>query len=111
MNSVEQIVIAGHLKAVDEVSLLAKKSGAKKVVTLPVSAPFHSPLMKPAEIKLQKELGKIIFKDHQFPVISNVDVRPITMASFVSEALVRQVCSPVRWSETISKLANDGNLQ
>ena len=108
MNSIEQIVIAGHLKAVEEVSLLAKKSGAKKVVTLPVSAPFHSPLMKPAEIKLQKELKKTAFRDHQFPVISNVDVKPITMASSLCETLVRQVCLPVRWSETMHYLVEQG---
>ena len=108
INSIEQIVIAGHLKAVEEVSLLAKKSGAKKVVTLPVSAPFHSPLMKPAEIKLQKELKKTAFRDHQFPVISNVDVKPITMASSLCEALVRQVCLPVRWSETMHYLVEQG---
>ena len=108
MNSIEQIVIAGHLRAVEEVSLLAKKAGAKKVIALPVSAPFHSPLMKPAEIKLRKELEKTAFRDHQFPVISNVDVRPITMSSFVCEALVRQVCSPVRWSETMHYLVDQG---
>ena len=78
------------------------------MVTLPVSAPFHSPLMKPAEIKLQKELEKTAFRDHQFPVISNVDVKPITMASSLCEALVRQVCLPVRWSETMHYLVEQG---
>ena len=57
---------------------------------------------------LRKELEKTAFRDHQFPVITNVDVRPITISSFVCEALVRQVCSPVRWSETMHYLVDQG---
>ena len=104
MNSIEQIVIAGHLKAVEEVSLLAKKSGAKKVVRLPVSAPFHCSLMKSAEIKLQKELEKTEFVDHQYPVISNIQARPLTTGPLAREALIRQVCSPVMWADTMQYL-------
>jgi len=104
INSHEQIVIAGHLKAVEEVSQLAKEGGAKKTVMLPVSAPFHCPLMKPAEINLKKELEKTEFMDHQYPVISNIQARPLTTGSSACDALVRQVCSPVRWAETMQYL-------
>jgi len=101
INSHEQIVVAGHLKAVEEVSELAKEGGAKKIIMLPVSAPFHCPLMKPAEINLKKELEKTEFFDHQYPVISNVQALPLTKGSSACDALVRQVCSPVRWAETM----------
>ena len=104
INSHEQIVVAGHLKAVEEVSRLAKEEGAKKSVMLPVSAPFHCPLMKPAEINLKKELEKTEFADHQYPVVSNIQARPLTTGSSACEALIRQVCSPVRWAETMQYL-------
>jgi [acyl-carrier-protein] S-malonyltransferase len=104
INSHEQIVIAGHLEAVEEVSQLAKEGGAKKTAMLPVSAPFHCPLMKPAEINLKKELEKTEFMDHQYPVISNIRARPLTTGSSACDALVRQVCSPVRWAETMQYL-------
>ena len=104
INSHEQIVIAGHLKAVEEVSQLTKEGGAKKTIMLPVSAPFHCSLMKPAEINLKKELEKTEFMDHQYPVISNIQARPLTTGSSACDALVRQVCSPVRWAETMQYL-------
>ena len=104
INSHEQIVIAGHLKAVKEVSRLAKEEGAKKSIMLPVSAPFHCPLMKPAEINLKKELEKTKFIDHQYPVVSNIQARPLTSGFSACEALIRQVCSPVRWAETMQYL-------
>jgi len=106
INSHEQIVIAGHLKAVEEVSQLAKEGGAKKTTMLPVSAPFHCRLMKPAEINLKKELEKTEFMDHQYPVISNIQARPLTTGSSACDALVRQVCSPVRWAETMQYLSD-----
>jgi [acyl-carrier-protein] S-malonyltransferase len=104
INSQEQIVVAGHLRAIEEVSRLAKNEGAKKSVILPVSAPFHCSLMKSAEIKLQEELEKTEFFDHQYPVISNIQAKPLTTGSFAREALIRQVCSPVMWAETMQYL-------
>ena len=104
INSHEQIVIAGHLEAVEEVSQLAKEGGATKTAMLPVSAPFHCPLMKPAEINLKKELEKTKFMDHQYPVISNIQARPLTTGSSACDALVQQMCSPVRWAETMQYL-------
>ena len=101
LNSPVQTVIAGHKEAVEKVSIDALTAGAKKAVALPVSAPFHSVLMKPAEIKLQKELIATKFYDLSFPVINNIEAKPITKGSDARESLVKQVCSPVRWSETM----------
>ena len=101
INSPVQTVIAGHKEAVEKVSIDALTAGAKKAVALPVSAPFHSVLMKPAEIKLQKELIATKFYDLSFPVINNIEAKPITKGSDARESLVKQVCSPVRWSETM----------
>ncbi len=108
LNSPEQIVIAGHKEAVENVSESAKQAGAKKSVILPVSAPFHCSLMKPAEIKLQTELEQTTFQDLQVPVISNVEAQPVTRGSEARQALVRQVCSPVRWLETMKYMVGQG---
>ena len=108
LNSPVQIVIAGHKEAVEQVSEKALKAGAKKAVLLPVSAPFHSALMKPAEIKLQKELEQTKFYDLSYPVITNIEAKPITKGSEARSALVKQVCSPVRWSETMQVLVDQG---
>ena len=101
LNSPVQTVIAGHKESVDKVSKDALAAGAKKAVLLPVSAPFHSALMKPAEVKLQKELEETEFNDLSFPVINNFEAKPITKGKEARESLVKQVCSPVRWSETM----------
>lgn len=108
MNSPEQTVIAGNLSAVEKVSADAKVAGAKKVVPLPVSAPFHCSLMKSAEVKLQKELEKTTFNDFAFPVITNVDAEAINAGSRARSALVRQVCSPVLWVDTMKQLVSHG---
>ena len=101
LNSPVQTVIAGHKEAVETVSKDALTAGAKKAVVLPVSAPFHSALMKPAEIKLQKELEATEFNDLSFPVINNIEAKPIVKGNHARESLVKQVCSPVRWCETM----------
>jgi len=108
LNSPEQIVIAGHKESVESVSEKAKQSGAKKSVILPVSAPFHCSLMKPAEIKLQAELEQTEFQDLKIPVISNVEAKPVSKGNDARQALVRQVCSPVRWLETMQYMADQG---
>ena len=108
LNSPEQTVIAGHKEPVEKVSQVAKESGAKKAVMLPVSAPFHCPLMKPAEIKLQQELEKTDFQDPSFPVITNVEAKPNSKGEEAKAALVKQVCSPVRWAETMQAIAGQG---
>ena len=101
LNSPIQNVIAGHKECVEKVSEDALAVGAKKTVMLPVSAPFHSALMKPAEIKLQKELKDTAFYDLSFPIINNIEAKPITLGVDARESLVKQVCSSVRWSETM----------
>lgn len=108
LNSPEQTVIAGHKAPVEKVSREARKSGAKKAVMLPVSAPFHCSLMKPAEIKLQRELEKTKFQDLSFPVITNVEAKPNSKGDEAKEALIRQVCSPVRWAETMKVITGRG---
>ena len=101
LNSPIQTVIAGHTECVEKVSKDALAAGAKKTVMLPVSAPFHSALMKPAEIKLQKELKDTEFYELSFPVINNIEAKPITLGIDARDSLVKQVCSAVRWSETM----------
>ena len=106
LNSPVQTVIAGHKEAVETVSKDALTAGAKKAVLLPVSAPFHSALMKPAEIKLQKELEATEFYDLSFPVINNIEAKPIVKGNDARESLVKQVCSPVRWCETMQYIVD-----
>ncbi|QPJ63289.1 MAG: ACP S-malonyltransferase [Candidatus Nitronauta litoralis] len=106
LNSPEQIVIAGHKDAVEKLCQAAKPAGAKRSVLLPVSAPFHSSLMKPAEVRLKEELDKTEFRDMEVPVISNVDATPKTRGDDARQALVQQVCAPVRWVETMQVLVD-----
>ncbi|MBI4384387.1 MAG: ACP S-malonyltransferase [Nitrospinae bacterium] len=108
MNSPEQTVIAGNREAVERASEEALQAGAKRAVALPVSAPFHCPLMKPAEVKLRQELEKAEFRDLEFPVVANVDAKPVLKGGEAREALVRQVCSPVRWVDTMKYLVEQG---
>ena len=106
LNSPEQTVIAGHKEPVEKVAQEAKELGAKKSILLPVSAPFHCSLMKPAEIKLQKELETTNFQDLSFPVITNVGATPNTNGVEAKEALRQQVCSSVRWVETMKYIVD-----
>ena len=106
MNSPIQVVVAGHKEAVEKLADEASKAGAKKSVLLPVSAPFHCSLMKPAEIKLKAKLEEIAFKDSKFPVVTNVDCEPVSDGEKARDSLVRQVCSPVRWTDTMAHLVN-----
>lgn len=104
-NAPEQTVIAGTAGAVAKAAEILKAKGAKRVLPLPVSAPFHSALMKPAEEKLTPHLEKATWSAMAFPVVTNVDVVPNSDASAARDALKRQVCSSVRWVETVSLLA------
>lgn len=108
LNSPEQTVVSGHKKAVEELSLEAKQAGAKRAVLLPVSAPFHSSLMKSAEIKLREELEKTEFLDLSYPVITNTDVEANYAGYKAKDALARQVCAPVRWVETMQYIVDQG---
>jgi [acyl-carrier-protein] S-malonyltransferase len=108
LNSPTQTVIAGTASAVQRAVELAKSRGARKALPLPVSAPFHSSLMKSAEDKLSSDLSHIQFRDLQFPLINNADAAELRSRAFVAGSLSRQVCSPVRWTETIQKLIGLG---
>jgi len=107
-NSPGQVVIAGHKAAVERAGLLCKEAGAKRVLPLPVSVPSHCALMKDAADKLALLLENINFNTPQIPVVNNVDVVIETSSDAIKTALIKQLYSPVRWSETINKLANDG---
>jgi len=107
-NAPGQIVIAGTTAAIDRAIEIAKKKGIRRALLLPVSAPFHSALMKPAEEKLRPILEQAHFKDLWVALVSNVDASPIGTATAVRNALVRQVASPVRWMESVQKMVAMG---
>ncbi|NQY63892.1 MAG: ACP S-malonyltransferase [Alteromonadaceae bacterium] len=107
-NSPGQVVIAGHKNAVERAGLLCKEAGAKRVLPLPVSVPSHCALMMPAAEQLAIELKAIEFNEPNIPVINNVDVIAQTSASAIKDALVRQLYSPVRWTETVNKFSSMG---
>ena len=107
-NSPEQTVIAGKKDAVEKAAKIAQDTGAKKVVMLPVSAPFHTSLMKPAEEKLSIELDKLNFNRLNLPVITNVDAREIRNGDDARSSLKRQVSNPVRWVESMKLMLDNG---
>jgi [acyl-carrier-protein] S-malonyltransferase len=104
-NSPEQTVIAGTAAGVAKAGEILKSKGAKRVLPLPVSAPFHCALMKPAEENLSPFLDAAGFRDLSIPVVNNADADVETAAAAAREALRRQVCSPVRWVESVRRLA------
>jgi [acyl-carrier-protein] S-malonyltransferase len=101
LNTPEQTVIAGHLSAIEQASAALKAAGAKRVVSLPVSAPFHSSLLKNAAHQLGEFLNTLSIKTPTIPFVNNVDVQIETDTLKIRDALVRQACSPVRWIETV----------
>lgn len=107
-NAPEQVAIAGHAEAVTRASELATERGAKRVIPLPVSAPFHSRLMKPAEDRMRPLLGQVEFRDLRVPMVNNFDARRITRGDDAREGLVRQIASMVRWTESIRCMADFG---
>jgi len=108
INSADQIVISGNHGAVERAVELAKAAGAKRAVLLPVSAPFHCPLMKPAQERLLPDLQATRFSDLQIPLINNWQAREIRTGAEAREGLYHQVPNPVRWTETIGYLAANG---
>ncbi len=108
INSPEQIVISGEAQAVARAADLCKEAGAKRTVMLPVSAPFHCALMQPAQEGLATQLESVPFEDPCFPILCNVDARPIKRGADARDALIRQVTGPVRWVECIEGLQTLG---
>jgi [acyl-carrier-protein] S-malonyltransferase len=111
LNSPDQVVIAGHRGAVERAMELAKAAGARKVVLLPVSAPFHCSLMQPAQQRLGADLEAIQFLDLKVPLVNNWQARLIRTAAEAREGLYQQVPNPVRWSESIRRIASEGVTQ
>lgn len=107
-NSPGQVVIAGHKPAVERAGLLCKQAGAKRVLPLPVSVPSHCALMADAATNLAKELEEITFSSPTISVINNVNVVKEQSGEAIKAALVKQLYSPVRWSETITLLVSEG---
>jgi [acyl-carrier-protein] S-malonyltransferase len=110
-NEPTQIVIAGHMGAIDRACELAKSKGAKRAMKLAVSAPFHSSLLAPASNRLRDYLAGITFSAPRIAVINNVDVAVLNDPAGIKDALVRQAAGAVRWVETMQKMAADGITQ
>lgn len=100
-NSPEQVVIAGHAGAVERAMDIAKVAGAKRAIELSVSAPFHCPLMKPAQERLKPDLDAAHFADLKMPLINNWKAEPVTSSAAAREGLYQQVPNPVRWTDSI----------
>lgn len=108
INTPSQIVVAGNSEAIDRATELLKNLGAKRVVRLSVSAPFHCALMMPAQERLSGDLTNLNLADLTVPLVTNVDAVCISTASQARESLIRQVSSPVRWLESVELLIREG---
>jgi [acyl-carrier-protein] S-malonyltransferase len=108
INGGGQVVISGAKDAVTRAGARAKELGARRVVPLQVSAPFHCALMKPAQDRLAPELRSIRAHNPRVPIVANVDAEPKRTAADAIEALVAQVSSPVRWEDVVRRLASEG---
>jgi [acyl-carrier-protein] S-malonyltransferase len=108
LNGAGQVVIAGATNAVERAGIRAKALGARRVIPLQVSAPFHCALMKPAEDRLSPDLRSLDVRSPRVPVIANVDAQPKRDGQGAIDALIRQVSSAVRWEESVARLASEG---
>ena len=107
-NSPGQVVIAGHASAVEAAAAFMKEAGAKRILPLPVSAPFHTPLMQPAAAVMADAFQDVTLSDANIPVISNVDAQPHRKALEIRRLLVRQVSEPVMWTQCVMTLLQAG---
>jgi len=108
MNCPGQIVVSGSVDGVNEVVARGKEIGAKRVIPLEVSGPFHSSLMEKAAIALREELDKLTMQDASIPVIANVTAEPVSAAAQITSLLEQQVCAPVLWEDSVKKLIELG---
>ncbi len=108
INSPGQIVIAGHTAAVERAMAVCKAAGAKRAVRLPVSAPFHCALMRPAQERLEAHLATVRFDEPAVPLVNNVAAQVIRSAALCRTGLVGQVSAPVRWQESVERLVAEG---
>jgi [acyl-carrier-protein] S-malonyltransferase len=107
-NAPSQVVIAGAKAGVEKACELAKAKGAKRALPLPVSAPFHSSLLNPASDQLREYLAGVEIGVPHIPLINNIDVAIISEPAAIKDALVRQAAGPVRWVESVQKIAHEG---
>lgn len=103
-----QIVIAGAVKAVEKAAEMLKAAGAKRAIMLPVSAPFHCTMMKPAADNLGRELAKVKFNDAKIPVVANINAQIMTGKDVIKAALVEQAASPVVWEDCMQRMVQEG---
>ena len=108
-NTKNQIVVSGHVEAVESLMISAKEFGAKMVIPLNVSGAFHSPLMSPAREALADKLDSIQILDINYPLYTNVDAKPITKGKEIKKSLIKQLESPVQWYNVIQKMIDDGS--
>jgi [acyl-carrier-protein] S-malonyltransferase len=108
LNGAEQVVIAGHADAVKLAGERCKERGARRVLPLDVSAPFHSPLMAPVQPRLSEVLNAIRFDDAQVPLVTNVEASPELSGDRLRSLLIEQVTAPVRWTDVVARLAAEG---
>ena len=108
INAANQVVIAGHATAIDRAMEAMKEVGAKRVVKLNVSAPFHCALMKPAQDRLSVDLQELVFGEARTPVVTNVDALVTIEPAKLRDALIRQVSSPVKWLDSMRLLIDQG---
>jgi [acyl-carrier-protein] S-malonyltransferase len=108
INSADQIVISGHRRAVERAGDLARERGARKVLPLDVSAPFHCELMKPAEERLSQVIRNITFHDLEIPLVNNVEARKVTRGEEVRQGLVKQVSAAVLWYDCVQEMVRAG---
>ena len=107
-NGAGQIVIAGHVEAVETALEILKARGGRKMMKLPVSAPFHSPLMEPAKTHMEPVLKALIFVAPRCPLVNNVDAQVVTLPELLREGLVRQIAGAVRWESIMRLLLKEG---
>ena len=107
-NSQDQVVISGDKDAVNAASELARQKGAKRVIPLKVSAPFHCQLMKPVELKLKEDIQKVVFKDLSIPLFNNVDASEVMRGMDAKNYLIKQITAPVMWYQIIMNMSNSG---
>ena len=108
LNSPDQVVIAGHAKAVERAMVIAKAAGARRTIALAVSAPFHCSLMRPAQMRLRADLDATEFKDLSIPLINNWEARVADRGAEARQGLYEQIPNPVRWTDSMREMAKHG---
>ncbi len=109
-NDPSQVVVSGEKKEIQKFSAFLREEKAKRIIDLPVSAPFHSPLMQPAALVMEAELNQVMFSNPIVPIIQNVDLSILESTEGLVDRLVKQICGTVRWRESLIKMVEDSNV-